>query len=312
MSKLITQSLPFIFLYFNLLLHIPEFKPFYFGICTPDTKTIYGEVINSTDKTSIPYATIIHSSRKKGFNTNVDGLFVFEWNGENDTLHISSVGYFDTLYVLSKETYQSTIKIKLRQKTIELEEYNFIYKTEKSNYYTTPKSKCSGYFGGMSDKSTEFGLSFSEPKICGKHLISVYFYVAKAGRIKTPFRVRVYDLREKTPDKELTTSNIFVTATQSGWNEFNVSSQNITISENGCLVAMEWINISNEYSIYDKNMKESVYGQKLGLSYVGNIHRGFLRDNRGPWFSFESIVPKSMINNEKTYFLNPMIRITVN
>lgn len=304
------------FFYISLLLSV-KYSSYSFKVVNLDAKTIHGEVFNSFDKTKIPYATIIYSNKRKGFNSNINGSFVFDWNGKTDTLHISSIGYYDTLFILNEETYKSNLEIELRQKSIELEEYKFIYNAEKTKNFTTIKSKPSGYFGGMSDKSTEFGLAFTQPEIIGKHLISVFFYIAKAGVIKTPFRIRVYNFHEAKPDKELTTKNIFVTATKHGWNEFDVSSQNIVISESGCLVSMEWLNISDKYTVYDKNMKEFVHGQKLGLSYIGDRYWGFLRNNVGAWFSYEtltpiSIIPPNIINNKKMYLLNPMIRITVN
>lgn len=307
----------FLFLHISLLLQLIKFSSSSFEVENLEAKNIYGEVLNSSDKTKIPYATIIYYNKKKGFNANIDGSFVFDWNGKTDTLHISSVGYYDTLFVLNEETYKSNLEIELRQKSIELEEYKFIYSAEKIKNFATMKSKPSGYFGGMSDKSTEFGLAFTQPEITGGHLMSVSFYIAKAGVIKTPFRIRVYNFDGTKPDKELTMSNIFVTAAKHGWNEFDMSSQNIIISESGCLVSMEWLNISDKYTVYDKNMKEFVHGQKLGLSYIGDEYKGFLRHNMGAWFSNEvltpkSIIPKNIINNKKMYLLNPMIRITIN
>jgi hypothetical protein len=71
---------------------------------------------------------------------------------------------------------------------------------------------------------------------------------------------------------------------------------------------MEWVNIIDRH-LFDVQKDKGKY-MYLGLTYVGDEHRGFIRTNLGNWFSNKEINPRKP-GYEKWYFLNPMIRITV-
>ena len=73
-----------LFFYIILSLLSVKYNPFFLKVISLDAKTIHVEVINSSDKTKIPYATIIYNSKKKGFNSDVDGSFVFDWKNALD------------------------------------------------------------------------------------------------------------------------------------------------------------------------------------------------------------------------------------
>lgn len=60
-----------------------------------ETEFIYGKLINSEDKTPIPFAHIILKNKAKGLISNIDGGFKipYELQKSGDTLVISSIGY---------------------------------------------------------------------------------------------------------------------------------------------------------------------------------------------------------------------------
>lgn len=303
--------MPLYFIIFMVFLQHNSMFPQPRSVAHRLNKSINGQVLNASDQIKIPYATIIHANKRKGFNTNEEGAFVLEWQGEPDTLYISSVGYNDTLFVLNQKSYQANLTIKLKPKIVVLNELKIINKAPKQKSYTTIKGKSSGIYGGLGgDIKSLLGLYFTESFVLGKHLASVHFYIDKKGIVKAPFKVRIFDFDKTKPIKELSTQNIVVTPYKNGWNEFDVSGYNIIIPENGCLVAMEWLNIIDKHPTEYQKGRDKYNYMYLGLCYIGDEHRGFIKTNLENWYSVKEINPKSP-DYKKWYYLNPMIRITV-
>jgi hypothetical protein len=203
-----------------------------------------GKIVDAKTKEPIPFVNLENFRTKTGTQTNQDGVFVLNLpNGkQTDTLKISCVGYLeksitnlasaeDIIYELTPIVFQLN---EVRVGNTEYEEKEVgIIKRNGSNIT---------FFNQMIQKPGLQRAVFMRNE-SGKlaYIKAVHFYVGN-DMFDAPFRIRIYEDESGKPGKDFLNKSVeFAASKKNSWNSFDISSYNLSITENGFWVAVEWI-----------------------------------------------------------------------
>ena len=257
-----------------------------------------GQIIKVLDTKShdpVPFATVHFIKQNVAFSTDENGFFFVsaKLREQKDTIRISCVGYTPKSVLLGNNP--EMLEIQLQAAQIELPEIQV--RPQKFKSVKTEKSHMKGAMGGISGEEFMVGLSFDSTLYVNKMIESVMVYIAKGGDYKVPFRIRLFRLQNGKPTSdELYQTNWVVRAIKTGWNTFDIPSEDVYIPESGCLIAVEWLDFQNiDYSKIDYfnrdhyNVFNNFKGQYLGMGYTKtpNSSLGFYRTikSKGVWHS---------------------------
>lgn len=271
------------------------------------SQEIYCKLLSRSDSSNVPYASVIFENKKVGFHSDEFGRFTLKSNQSIDTIKIRSIGFQDTLVIVDKSKVKGELLIYLPVKSIILPEFRVL---SINKPYTSKKPKKTGSLQQWGGVGSQYGLLLNDEKLIGRKMLKAHFYLALGGNPRYPFRIRIYSIKQGKPDQELSHESIIVRATQQGWNEFDISQYDIYVPEGGCLLAMEWLNFEYVVSAELILTKGKYPGQVLGMGDFGNQYLGFVKDDFSNWHFNGDYLPRYQLP-DKSKFLNPMIRLTV-
>ncbi len=269
-----------------------------------------GQIINTNNNQSIPFATIEIRSPLDGIGVAADQTGVFELAIPerliNDTLLISSLGYNIKELPLSQLDVNQFLLITLLPKAYSLSEVKIFPKPIVTSEFGILKRTPEMEGGLLTKELTQMAVFIENKDSLMGRIKSVSYYVKRrSGKPRTPFRVRLYDVDYGTggPGNDLLTESLVVHPKQKGgWIEVNLLKYNLEIPENGVFVAMEWIRTKKKYeykTIIRGNIIE-LYGQVLGHSIAYDKQTTWYNHYGKGWFKpeyrFESDITKRNSN----------------
>jgi hypothetical protein len=269
--------------------------------------SLKGTILSKSDRKPIPYAIVSTKNASIGINANETGYFALtstETLEENDLVVISAIG-FVTLR-LPYGVAKNLSDFLLEEKPVALEEVTVSrsgkpYKVWKG----AEKGKSNESFGGVTTSLKELGLRFPNFENLSGYIQKIGFYIMGSGKPQTPFRIRVYSIKNNAPDRDLLTQSITVKPKRGAkWLVVDVGQYSIPFESEGVVIAMEWLNTMDKAYAYEilypkpdgSKEKRIEYGQYLGLTNEFRVPMGWYRLNSGDW---------------KLSRLNPMIKAEI-
>lgn len=205
-------------------------------------------VMDSAGK-SIEYATVeVWKKNKAGFTDKNGKIDISLMNLSNeDSLIISAIGFKPQLI------FCATLKDKiiLEQQVKKLPEI-FIYSgkwinenwgTQKIRRFIFNTYSCSWGLSGAGDQIGRVIKNLHPDKLAWIYKIA--FYTQGAGDVRTPVRLRVYEINEKGPVNDLLTKTIVEKIDKhSGWLEFNLRDEDHIQLKDSLMIAAEYFDTS--------------------------------------------------------------------
>lgn len=280
----------------------------FMGVGHAQEVLIEGYVLDDKNQAPIPYANISFLKTLKGTSSNDDGYFyvdVPEAFLERD-VHISALGYKDT--IVAVKSISANKKILLKEDAFELEEVVVSHDLGDSQVLN-PISSYS-IKSGFSSAETPWVLALYFPNIgsAKKYLDKIIVYVqqdSKFKRTSSKFRLRVYDVDEKTrkPNHDLIRKNIILeTSKDEDFVSIDLSSLGIKIPDEGVYVGLEWLFLpfnwytnSYEHSLSKDKIVEDRFAPTFAAVYQKNQNFKTMVYGMGEWSDFAIKAPG---NNE--------------
>ncbi len=253
---------------------------------------ISGIVIDSADKSIIPFATLEILSRRTGTVANDKG--VFKWNIDekyiNDTVIISALGYDKSRIVLKDILKQKKIEIRLSSKIFSLQTIEI--KNIKPKTINVGSRKIFALFTGMGSLPGQIIASYINVDSNNNGFIkTVGVYLLKRGRPDAPFRIRLLNLEKDImlPGDDMIKESLILNNSEGGkWVDINVSKYHIPIPKKGFFIAIEWIKTKDEY-YYKEGYLD--YGPVVGVTYEFKKCNTFSKSLGNIWWNWNFIEP---------------------
>lgn len=269
--------------------------------------SITGKVVNALTAEPVPYAIVTDANRKLGIRTDTSGIFHFPIRV--DTLVLSAPGYKTTrLGTVGSDS----LEIRLEENLLVMQNIPFPMNRPPTMVQAGALRKHAQGRISLCDSTlqSEYALFVPNDEKQAAILNKAFFYVLRAGRQRTPFRIRIYQNQNGKPGSDLLDESVIVYPKWwKRWKEIKVGQYNIVVPREGFFVAMEWLNSTeNRYTDRTK-MKEGIIrtsecnGQVLGMTDEFKNCRWWSRTNGGPWFQMDC----GAASPKKIY--NPMIRV---
>ena len=240
----------------------------------------------------VPYATVEIIGKGIGTVSEENGTFELDLTSNNarDTLSIRNLGYYSKSVPVSEWLISDTIF--LRPQTYQLKEVDIVWQGSNApvRLGVTAEGPNTSTYGMV--QWTQIAVHMAPAENTNGTIANVQFYVPKSAKSDAPFRVRVYACNpDGSPGDDLLHSSVVVHSKRGDeWVTADLKSQNIEVPEQGCFVAMEWINSGKQYRYNDNinGQKLSFYGQKLGsvigqekpLTWIRQVGTDWRPDNK--------------------------------
>lgn len=204
---------------------------------------IKGKILDATTKQPIAYVNIENFKYKAGTQSNQAGDFILELAQakSSDTIKISCVGYADK-YITNLNSNQEALYI-LTPVVFQLNEIKVVKREIVE--------KVVGVINTKGHKIIVFNQRIQAPGLqravlmkndgSEGYLKSIHFYVG-SDMYEAPFRVHIYENENNSPGQDLLNKSLEFTAYKmNSWNEFDISTYNLSIPKDGFWVSLEWI-----------------------------------------------------------------------
>ncbi len=268
---------------------------------TTSAQKIIGKVISEKYKTGIPYASISYKNHSKGICADSTGKFEIEDDFlPNDSLIISCVGYFPNKLSISDAS--KLHEFILNEKVINLSEISVKKRAVFTVLIGSQNNDSKSILMSPIRDNYEVALLMPNVEKAEGVIKNIGFFITKHGKPKTPFRVRIYAMKEGSPAQDLLNENVIIAAKRGHkWLILDVSKYNISIPENGFVVSMEYLFSNNRKYLHTFTVinrfktkeKKISFGQQIGLTNEFTESFGWNRTNGGQW---------------KKFYYSPMIR----
>lgn len=266
-----------------------------------------GKVVNALTEEAVPYVIVTDASRKLGVRTDTSGTFRFPVLA--DTLLLSAPGYKPTRV---RTSAADSLEIRLEENLLIMQSVPFPMNRPPVPVKAGALRKHSKGRISTCDSTSqsEYALFIPNDEKHTAVLNKVFFYVLRAGRQGTPFRIRIYQNQNGKPGSDLLDESVVVYPKWwKRWKEVKVGQYNIVVPREGLFIAMEWLNLPENRYIDRMKMTDGTLrtnecnGQVLGLTDEFKNCRWWSRSNGGGWFQMNC----GAASAKKTY--NPMIRV---
>ncbi|MBC2846014.1 carboxypeptidase-like regulatory domain-containing protein [Winogradskyella flava] len=265
-----------------------------------------GLVLDKDTKAPVPYVNISILKSQMGTSSDEDGSYslIIKREDLEKKVKLSSLGYKDTTFVVSD--FLKFDKIELSSLSEELEEV-MIKENFKEKFLVinnVKKKYIVGGIGGLNYAPYIFALHFpfkkdySEIDVIDKakvHLNKVHFLGGNRS-MPSKFRFRLFSVgKDSLPGADLIKEDIIITTVKNQREvEIDLSEYNLTFSEEGVYVAIEWLYIpfnAYEYT-YTKRKSNKKYTE---IRYAPRISWLKQKDKKyrlalftsGQWLNFK-------------------------
>ncbi|MEP2279214.1 carboxypeptidase-like regulatory domain-containing protein [Maribacter sp.] len=269
---------------------------------------VEGHVYDDKTKTAVPYANISFLKTLKGTSSDEEGYFYIDVPESylEREVHISALGFKDT--IMPAKVISEKKKIYMREETFELEEV-VVSQSLGDSRVLNPVSSYS-IKSGFSSAETPWVLALYFPNIgaAKKYLQKITIHVqqnSKFKRASSKFRLRVYDVDEKTrePNNDLIRKSIILeSSTEEDYVSIDLSSMDIRMPDEGVYIGLEWIFLpynwyTNTYkhAITNKKVVEDRFAPTFAAVYQKNQNFKTMVYGMGEWNDFAIKAPG---NNE--------------
>lgn len=267
--------------------------------CTAQQVDFEGFVLDSKTNAPIPYVNISFLNTLKGTSTDEDGHFLLELSKDflEKKIHVSSLGYRDTV-LMASQVFKAK-KLKMKAAAFELDEVVVIEDLGDSKVLNPISSY--QVTSGFDSSSTPWILALYFPNIGAtkKYLEKVTVFFQRNANFKQDrarFRIRFFEVVEgKVPGNDLVNKSLVLEHHQvKEYISLDVASMNLKIPEEGIYVGLEWLFIpSNWYKrtevgpITKKNRVEDRFAPTFGGIYSPNANYKTMVYGMGEWRDFK-------------------------
>ena len=263
--------------------------------------SVEGYVKSEADNRILPFSNAYISNTSVGTITDSFGyfkLFIPDSLFDRDLI-IQHLGYHnDTLDVT--DVINGNQIVYLTQSNVDLPLYEVRSKKNSKNLKRkrrgSKRNQNDGFYYGIAGDETALFIS-NEDQSKG-YISKVRFYITDKGNSENPFRVRLYQIDEKTqaPGKAILNVSIIASASEGNeWVNINLLKYAIKLPKNGFFISMEWLppKTNNETTNSVEN-KLNTYNALGATDEFGMIGLTYLRNYRGDWIV--PIIPMNSIN----------------
>ncbi|GAB2766643.1 hypothetical protein GCM10027275_05730 [Rhabdobacter roseus] len=264
-------------------------------------------VVDALTLSPIPYALVTDSPRRVGTHTNGQGWF---WLASRpDTLHVSAPGYLPK-EIIAFST--DSLEIQLSEKPLVLQTLSWAQDQKPTlELLGALRKRAVGYFFSCDSSSLdEMALLVPNPRKSQGVIKKASFYVARRGRPRTAFRVRLYQNKDGRPGDDILQESVIVRSRRWGrWKEVPLGRYNVPIPEDGFFISMEWLataegTFTERTHLHGGRVEENACrGPVLGTTDEFDECRWWYRTNGRTWHQWNCEVE----NLKKMQ--NPMIRL---
>lgn len=283
-----------------------------FNLPTILAQTSYKRVVvlDRASKLGVPFASVYCKQKQIGLYTDEKGLFTVPIDlATSDTLSISSIGYVTDKFIIQE--IDSTVFLNSNHTKL-----NEVVIVPKGQEVTLGALKQSTHFvQNINYTNLRNQIAFliqNKNRIQGK-IMSVSVYISPNNKPKTPFRLRIYEVKDLKPFQDIINKNIIVQASKKGgWVNISLEEYNIPIDDKGIFVAVESLYGMKKSSFYKvKNIStgntDIEYGQSMGLTDEFETAIAYQRKFDEEWIPFSVKFP----NHISTATFYPMIKLKV-
>jgi len=214
------------------------------GAKAVDKMLLKGIILDHNTNLPLPYVNIGILNKDKGTASNLKGEFQLPLLDSNvhDTLRISMIGYEPReIYLKNVFQTQKHLSIRLRQKTIELNEIGIIDKKLVTKVLGNKTE--SKFFGGKfasGDLGSELAIRIRIKNI-PTYLENFSFNISYNTADTATFRVNIYDIRNGLPYKNILTRDIIARVNnRTGRIDINLSDYNIMVNDD-FFIGLQWL-----------------------------------------------------------------------
>ena len=258
-----------------------------------------GHVLDSKTKNPIPYVNLSFLNTLKGTSTDEKGHFFLDLPTPylNKQLHISSLGYKDTI-VVANEIFKAK-RFEMVEESFELDEV--VVSESFGNSAVLNPIRSNSLTSGFSSSSTPWVLALYFPNIEAqeKYIDKVTVFFQKNNKFKRPtakFRLRIYDVDSDTkrPNTDILRKSIVLESNiEEDFVSIDLDAFNLKIPENGIFVGVEWLFVpfnwyrnTIEHPITKKKMVEDRFAPTFGAVYNKNQNFKAMVYGMGEWTDF--------------------------
>jgi hypothetical protein len=271
---------------------------FFSTYCIAQNIDFEGYVVDSKTDSPIPYVNISFLNTLKGTSTDEEGHFLLEIPKDflNKQVHVSSLGYQDTLFIA--EQLHSSKKLKMVEETFELAEVVITKNLGDAGVLNPINSR--SITSGFDSSSTPWILALYFPNIgaAKKYLNKVTVFFRENNNFKreaSKFRLRFFDVdKTKMPGKDLTNKSLVLEQHRGkDYVMIDVAEMNLKIPENGIYIGLEWLFVpSNWYrkkeidNLTSKPIIEDRFAPTFAGVYSKNVNYKTVIYGMGEWRDF--------------------------
>jgi len=258
-----------------------------------------GHVLDSKTKNPIPYVNLSFLNTLKGTSTDEKGHFFLDLPTPylNKQLHISSLGYKDTI-VVANEIFKAK-RFEMVEESFELDEV--VVSESFGNSAVLNPIRSNSLTSGFSSSSTPWVLALYFPNIEAqeKYIDKVTVFFQKNNKFKRPtakFRLRIYDVDSDTkrPNTDILRKSIVLESDiEEDFVSIDLDAFNLKIPENGIFIGVEWLFVpfnwyrnTIEHPITKKKMVEDRFAPTFGAVYNKNQNFKAMVYGMGEWTDF--------------------------
>lgn len=239
-----------------------------------------GLLIDSVTREPVAYAYIMVEGKQIGTLADSGGYFklTIPDSLSKSTLVLSSIGYYEKKISAFDLAFNSVVL--LNPRIIELKDVVVTNKRVAQVVGINYKKRTG--IGGLSldkpelNKSRLFGVEIRNIDGRMGRIKNAQFYLNEYGNYKTPFRIRILNFKNGRPNDDIFYSDSLWIPAKPGWFVADLESFNIFIPDEGCLIAIELMDIGDKFYYTTSNRKglpaQRAYGQSLGevINYGDN------------------------------------------
>jgi CarboxypepD_reg-like domain len=214
-----------------------------------ENKILKGSILDNQNNQPLAYVSVGVLNKSEGTLTDSAGNFSFEISQENleDTLQMSSVGYFPKKIAVKDYIKSNATIVKLEIKITELAEVivtNMKTNTEIVGRQTSSKLTQVSIHNKTSAAQTigsEMGMRYKTSRI-NAILKDFNFYISANNFNSIKFRVNIYSVKDELPDTLIYNKQIFATVDnfKTGWTKLDLQQYGIQVN-NDFIVTIQWV-----------------------------------------------------------------------